>query len=47
MQYLASSKKIDQNVVAEFENREKNSLKEKYPKDDTGRNQKIPLGEME
>ena len=38
MQYLASSKKIDQNVVAEFEDREKNSLKEKYPKYDTGRN---------
>lgn len=30
MQYLASSKKIDRNIVAEFENREKNSQKEKY-----------------
>lgn len=37
MQYLASSKKIDQNVVAEFENREKDSLKEKYPNYDTRR----------
>ena len=32
MQYLASSKKVDQNVVAEFESREKNSQKEKYGK---------------
>ena len=30
MKYLASSKKIDPCIVAEFENREKNSQKEKY-----------------
>ena len=34
MKYLASAKKVDQNIITEFENREKDSLKEKYPKYD-------------